>query len=551
MTLPLSLTGLPSWAPAAGAAAAIVAVLVVVAGLRRSGWLSGVGPQSVVALGGVAVSVHGLWGFATGTAALSAPLAVAFIGVFDAAEMVLLVMLYRAADPAVGWTRELRLMHRTAWLLVGFSAAMNAIHAPNWWSRPVLAAIPALATWLIELQLRAKLGTGRTHEDEETGRPGPARLVLLVWQHGWARLFAALGLDARTSGSHIARAALAQKAARRLYRLRLTLEAPGTGRAAQRRRTRRRRAAQSALDRADVATDTGQALAMARRMAALTRSDEVATLNYANADAVLDLIEGLAVTPAADHAAATSRAAEAEAARQRAEAARQEAESARQRAEDTVTAAREEVARLEEQQKTLRSQQRSTTEQSHDARQRAEAAREEIATARQRAEGILSAARQEAASTAEAAQRRLAELQEATASQRAALQETTDSARRMNDETERQQAELEQLNAHIAQARTVHDRLRGELAALSDGAPAGDGPLFRSEAKQAGWQDYLQAVERSGGQAEPTPGEFAERFGIDPGNARNWVRDFRAAHAAHLAARQPRAAAHTLQEAAV
>ncbi|MFC9224642.1 hypothetical protein ACFT8W_28620, partial [Streptomyces hygroscopicus] len=265
--------GAPGWLSWAAPLAAAVLVLALVAWavgrLRTSGWLSGIGPQAVVALGGVAVSVHGLWGFATGTAGLMSVLAVAFIAVFDAAEMTLLVMMYRTADPKVGWTPELRLMHRTAWLLVSFSASMNAVHAPNWWARPVLAAIPGLAAWLIELQLRTKLHHQRP--DEAGGRPGPVRLVVLLWQHAWAALFAMLGLDARTSSSAIARAALAQRAALRVYRLRLALEAKdaGTGprslRRSRRQVERLRGRAQKALARADVAIDSGQSLALGRR----------------------------------------------------------------------------------------------------------------------------------------------------------------------------------------------------------------------------------------------------------------------------------------------
>jgi hypothetical protein len=145
--------------------------------------------------------------------------------------------MYRAADPEAGWTRELRLMHRTAWLLVSFSAAMNAVHAPNWWARPVLAAVPALAAWLIELQLRSKLHHVKPGQDDDA-RPGPARLLALLWQHAWAELFALLGLDARTSSSAIARAALVQRAAMRVYRLRLALETGKTRRVGRRRRLR-------------------------------------------------------------------------------------------------------------------------------------------------------------------------------------------------------------------------------------------------------------------------------------------------------------------------
>ncbi|CAM5466337.1 hypothetical protein SABIM44S_02637 [Streptomyces abikoensis] len=54
--------------------------------------------------------------------------------------------------------------------------------------------------------------------------------------------------------------------------------------------------------------------------------------------------------------------------------------------------------------------------------------------------------------------------------------------------------------------------------------------------KQDGWTYYLQRLNAADAPAEPTAADLAVRYGIDPGNARNWVRDFRAARAAQLAA---------------
>ncbi|WP_432069300.1 DUF2637 domain-containing protein [Streptomyces sp. AA1529] len=514
-----------------------VTFLVLAAGVRlvarRRGstpWLAGIGPQAFVALGGVAVSVHGLWGFARETADLSPWLAVAFIAVFDAAEMTLLVMLYRAADPKVGWTDELRLMHRTAWTLVGFSSLMNAVHAPNWWARPVMAAIPPLATWLIELQLRSKLHRTDTHRQsqEAEGRPGPVRLLLLIWQHAWAALFAGLGLDAGRSASGIASAARAQKAARRVYRLRLALDAPSAayGRG-QRKVARRRRKSQKALDRADVATDRGQALAMVRRLAALTRADDVAQLDYANPAAVLELLEGLAVTEAAEHAQASSRA-------EQAETARQEAEAARQRAEEATDAAREDLARLREEIE-------EAGEAAEGARQRAEAARGEEQAARQRAEAATGAAQQELNGAHQRAQQELDRLQNEARSAQQTLDSLTARARAAEQEARAQQGALAQLNGQVREASMLRERLAGDLAPYAAGAPegatSGEGPLFRSEAKQAGWEHYQAVLRDSDGSIEPSAGDLADRFGVDGGNARNWVRDFRAARAAQLAAR--------------
>ncbi|RLL68392.1 hypothetical protein [Streptomyces sp. Z26] len=531
------LEGGPEWLPLAAAVAVVLPSLVfmalAVARLRRS-WLSGIGAQAVVALGGVAVSVHGLWGFATGTAGLHPGLAAAFIGVFDAAEIVLLVMLYRAADPEVGWTPELRLMHRTAWTLVAFSGAMNAVHAPNWWARPVLAAVPALATWLIELQLRSKLGGGVGEVQEEPGgRPGPVRLAVLVWQHAWSGLFALLGLDTRTSSTALARAAMVQRAALRVYRLRLALE---TGARSRRVRKLRRRA-QTALDRADVATDPAQSLALARRLAALVRADEVALLDYADTTAVLAMVEDLSVTDAAHTAAAVSRAEEAEAARQRAESARQEAEAARHRATEETDAAH---AKL----KTLREEKVAARESADAARQRATDARNEEKAARQAETDTQRRAREDV----EALQTRAGQL-------RTLVEEWEGRSTRAREQAEQAEAALSQLTARTEEAALVHGRLLGDLAQHAPDHDShvlvGGGRLFQSDAKQAGWDHYRERLDASGGQDEPSAAELADQYGVNAGNARNWLRDFRAARAAQLTAHPPRAAARTVDSVAV
>ncbi|WP_125056216.1 DUF2637 domain-containing protein [Streptomyces paromomycinus] len=557
------MTGGSPWLLLPLAVAALAAVALVAWRLHRSVWLAGIGPQAVVALGGVAVSVYGLWGFAIETVHLPELLAAAFICVFDAAEMVLLVMLYRAADPEVGWTRELRLMHRTAWTLVGFSGAMNAVHAASWWAKPVLAAVPALAAWLIELQLRSKLHAVHADEDDDA-RPGPARLLALLWQHAWAAVFALLGLDARSSSSAITRAAQAQRAAQRVYRLRLALENPAPAvtsspralRRSGRRTERLRRRAQTALDRADVGTDTRQSLALAQRMTTLTRAAEVALLDYTDTPKVVATFEGLAVTPAADRITASAAAREAEDARQRADAARvraeserQEADAARQRAEEELSAARQELARVEDARRKLLKEQEDISEQTEDARQRAADARQDIDAARQRAAALVDAARTEADRTRRDADQALAEVRAAAGEQQRALDELTGRTDKERGRLQQYEGALQQLKAQVQEATLVRDRLRGDLAALDPQAPdaalTGEGPAYRSEAKEAGWRYYLHTLEVSQGQQEPAAGELAERFGVDVGNARNWLRDFRAARAAQLAARPPRAAAHT------
>ncbi|GAB2891688.1 DUF2637 domain-containing protein [Streptomyces mayteni] len=607
------LSTLPAWVMPVLATVGLGLAVALVLWMRNTArsWVSGIGPQAIVALGGVAVSVYGLWGFAIDTAKLPAVLAIAFIAVFDAAEMVLLMMLYRAADPAKGWTPQLRLMHRTAWMLVSFSCSMNAVHAPNWWSRPVLAAIPALATWLIELQLREKLGQHVAADDEQrVGRPGPVRLVVVVWQHFWARLFAAFGFDARAQGSEVARAAMARRAAHRVYRLRLILP-PGNPEPTGWWDRRKLRRAQAALDRADIATDPAQGLAFARRMAGLTGTVNVAAANYQDAPAVMTLLESLSVTAAADRITAQSGAMEAEAARQRAEDARQRAETARQRAVEETDAARTVLGELETQRVQAEETAADATRRAENARQEAERAE----TARDRAE----AARQRAEDDATTADRRARQLADEADLSKERLERTTQELHRLEDQTTtarqgqhgtqdqlatlrrqlgdlkdqhdkadqaarqaaqqardtraavdavrqelaglhtaRDQALTAQADAREAarraqieaqgaaeraaaqqrQAREISgllERLRGELA-----DQVGDGPvpvpgrrLFESDAKQAGWEHYRAEV--SANRAEPSAAELAEQFGVVAGNARNWLRDFRAARARELA----------------
>lgn len=610
---------------------ALTLTVVLIAARKMPKPLEGIGAQAVVALGGVAVSVYGLWHFATDLAGLPEPMAVGFVGVFDAAELTLLFMMYRSADAETGWTPELRMMHRTAWMLVCFSAGMNAVHAPTGWAMPVLGAIPPLAAWLIELKLRAKLYT--PDADDEDAKPGPIRLVVLLWQHSWSGLFALLGLDAADRGSDIARAAMAQRAAARVYRLRLAIEERDRLKdsfSRQRKKNRaeaavlkRRRAAQRAIDRADVATDPEQALALARRMAALTGVDGVATATYSDAPAVMDMLEALAVVPSAQRISANARAMEAEAARQRAEDARERAEAARQRAVEETDAARDELERLQaarveaetaaaqeaERAKTARQE----AERAESARRTAEAARQraddeaqraerrarelggdaelsrerleraekelhrlaeqtdaarqgrhgtedQLATLRRELEGLKAAKEQADAAYNEAAgkaretrdvadglKQELTQLDQALQQRRSAVQDAEQARLKAEEDARRTAERATAQQGQVREITALLERLRGELAEhITEGpVPTPGGRLFESDAKQAGWEHYRAAV--SAGRAEPRAAEFAAEFKVAEGNARNWLRDFRAARARELAqpAARPEAVSST------
>ncbi|MFF2378640.1 DUF2637 domain-containing protein [Streptomyces xiamenensis] len=532
----------PVWVPVAAVALVLVGTGLLVWMVKRSNWLEGIGAQAVVALGGVAISVHGLWGFATETAKLPMWLAIGVIMIFDAAEMTLLVMLYKAAAVEKKWTPQLRRLHRTAWMLVAFSCAMNAIHAPNWWSRPVLAAIPAVAAYLVELQVQQILDAEEEEEKKPGAQPGPVRLAVLLWQHMWAALFARLGLDAGAKAGTIARAALVRRAAQRVHQLRRILPDPGHPDPVKRRPRKRlaktEELATIALDRADVATDPQQGIDFARRMAGRTGARGVAAADYADPQAVIALLERLTITAAADHIAASGRA---EAARQaerdarqradeadeRAETARQAEETARQRAEEATEAekaarkrAADILAGVDARAENFTAEEETARQRAATARQEADAARKRAATARKDEED----ARQRAADIVNAAKQQAAGLQQETQKADARHQEMT---RRLSD-----------LARQVSEYERLREALRGDLAPLAAGADPE--PLFRSDAKQAGWQQYLSTVES--GLAEPTAAEMADQFGIDAGNARNWLRDFRAARAAQIAA-QPRAMA--------
>ncbi|PJN21160.1 hypothetical protein [Kitasatospora sp. CB02891] len=489
------------WRAAARARHRNRAAVAAETGKTRARLFAGIGPQAVVAVGGIAVSVSGLWGFAIEYAKLTHPLAVGFIGVFDAAELVLFGMLYRTADREAGWTPELRLMHKTAWTLVAFSSAMNAVHAPNWWARPVLAAIPAVAAWLIELQLRAKLFDPNAEDDH--GSAGPVRLVLLLWQRIWADLFARLGLDPRATRGRLARAALAQRAAQRAFKLGQALElrehlveqqAVRALTRAEEKQLRKidkgladlRRRAQIAIDRSDIATDSAQALSLARRLVGLSRVDDVALIGSRPSPEIIELLEELAVVPAAQAAESSLRAAEAEAARQRAEDAQKRAESARKSAEEKEAAAKEETKHAEEslaEANQLREEAVAESAAARDKAREAEAARQRAEDAQKRAESALSEdARKvadlvnraaEAEDALKKAERELAGIAARTADLRGEresaerrLEELSKERERLAEASEGERKELDEIRSGIRAAGEERSRIASALSDL-------------------------------------------------------------------------------------
>ncbi|WP_329167573.1 hypothetical protein OHB49_45475 (plasmid) [Streptomyces sp. NBC_01717] len=333
-------------------------------GAEAAQMLGGMGPAGRVALGGVLVSLYGLWGFARGTAELPFVIAIGFCAMFDVMELQLFRMLYQTADPRLGKTRQYQLMHGTAWGLVTLSAIANFMHAPNAVSAPFMAVMPAAAAWVIELELRKRMA-GSEKKEQDKGSGGPIRLVVKIWHKVWAAIYGAAGIDPGEKNSEMAQKALGRKAAKRAYELRLSLERQQNlqqqiddlkGEEPSREKTRRvgalqaeldalakrtrrpRNRAQKVLMRGDL-HEPAATLELLRRMAWLTRTDDVALLTYGPDSKAKQIMEELNIAANADFVEASNRAAEIDA---RAA----EVDKARQQAEESVKKAQEQLALL-------------------------------------------------------------------------------------------------------------------------------------------------------------------------------------------------------------
>ncbi|ATL88764.1 large adhesin (plasmid) [Streptomyces malaysiensis subsp. malaysiensis] len=584
--------------------------------------LGGMGRQAYVALGGMIVSIHGMWGFALGTAQLPEPIAVGFIAMFDAMELVLFSQLYQRANPRAGWTTQLRLIHNTAWALVAVSATANFIHAPNPVAAPFMAAMPIGAAWVIELEFRARMRG--TEQQDDTSKAGPVRLLVLLWTKGWAAAFSGLGLDPNSTSGQVARATLAKKAARKLFRLRTLLAShaklitdPGAKRrqltAAVKELEQARKRATNAMDRADFATDSGQALAVLRGLGGWTEVDSVATVDFKQPRKVTELMERVAIMPAAKAIEAGERAAELEEKAERAEAAEKEAVDARQRAEEEMRAAVEakktaDAARQKAQEALAEAKEeteraKAEAERAEDARQRADTARQRavdqmsdesktveelqkradeeqqrldnavqklgevrrmitdaesaktsttgevdalkdelqrLVTAQREAENArrtASDAARQAANDLDGLRAELGETQRVVKDARQAADQAVDLRRKAEGQQRLAAEAAARRQAEAAEAQALLDSLRPQLAdrlgGQAEAAALATAPAFRSEAKQAGWEEYIGAVHD--GRELPTAQELAVAYNVSEGNARNWLADFKERRAAMIA----------------
>ncbi|MYT20294.1 hypothetical protein GTW69_08320 [Streptomyces sp. SID7760] len=643
------MSGTPPWVLTVSAAALVLAWLGMVALAARTVWRAaernrkraaeerkaaveaGRKPEGgrpslpkrlyVMALASMSVSLYGMWGFARETAQLPEPFAVGFLAAFDLTELVLFTLLYKRADR--GWTTQLRLMHNLAWCLVAVSATANFIHAPNAASAPFMAIMPVVAAVVIELEFRAVMKGAELPDTEE--KPGPGKLLGLLWTKGWAALFAGLDIDPASKGGQVYRAALAKKAGKKLFRLRTLLETQAKnlteGREAKRRRLaaevkelqQARKAATTSMARADFAVDSNQALAVLRELGGWSEVDDVAVVDFKNPTEVTELMERVAIMPAAKQIEAAARAAEANQEADRAEAARVEAEAARERAEEEKRSAVEEkaaalAARQEAEEALAKAAEETKAAKAEAAR--AEDARGRAEAARKRAESEMTEDAQNVARLAERAEEEQKKLSEAaeelarvqdriadeTNRRNKAADEVTslrdelqrlvneresakDTTRASTEEATRVAGEVQRLQsaltnaqeavrehttaadraadlrnqaeekqrlaaeaaartqAEAAEAQALLDSLRPQLAdrlgGQAEAAALAAAPAFRSEAKQTGWELYLEAV--TAGQEPPTAAELARTCGVAEGNARNWIIDFKEKRAAMIA----------------
>ncbi|MFE9334879.1 DUF2637 domain-containing protein, partial [Streptomyces sp. NPDC006925] len=427
-------------------------------------------------LGGFAVSLHGLWGFATQTADLSFFFAIGFMSMFDILQLRLFSQMFRMADPRKGWTRPMRVMRATAWCFVLLSAVANFQHAPNIWSAPWLAAMPIGAAWVIQVPLKNALDSDDPEEQEkrpEGVKPGPLRLIGLLWRRLWAYFFRKAGLDVTDRADEMVRRARARDAADASYALRgvltekqeleLAVEratTPGLDgkpmsrgqlQQAQKRlvalnkelKTKVRPRAQSALELADT-QDPEQGLQLMQRMAWLTNADDVAMLDYGPESPAMEKLEQLNIAANADFVKSSKRA-------RSAEDAAAEAERRMDAAEQKVTEAQEQ---LDEVLGRLESAEKEATEE-QDRLQKAVEERERLEESDTRADQLYRQVKEELDRTRE----QLQTLQEERT-------ELSTSSGRVQERLEALVQERDQLAEKAHEAKEELDRTRGQLQTL-------------------------------------------------------------------------------------
>jgi hypothetical protein len=422
-------------------------------------------------LGGIAVSLYGLWGFATGTLDLPFFFAIGFVSMFDVLELRLFALMYKSADPEKGWTPQLRLLQATAWGFVAASAIANIAHAPNALAAPFMALMPIGAAWVIELDLRRALAGKEAEEkpQRQGTKPGPFRLAALLWRRLWAWAFRVAGLDVNDRADEMVRRARARNAADASYELRKALKEKeqleaALGHVVESRARRKvsaeqkrlnalnralekkiRPKAQTALELADT-QDPEQGLQLMQRMAWLTRADDVALLDYGPDSTAMELLEELNIAANADFVKSRKRAQEAD---QKAA----EAEEIRREAEKAVEDATVKLAAVE---KML-----------EETRKQAEESKQQAAAEREAEEQRLKALREER-TRLESSDATAAQLYQKTAEELQALkrqyEQVQRQAREASETVLRLEGEQRELTVRLETLQVERARFEGEAA---------------------------------------------------------------------------------------
>lgn len=461
--------------------------------------------RTIVGICGMTVSMYGLYGFAEDTAGLPMVLRIFFIAIFDGAEIGLMLGLARAlaAQEVPRWTEGMIRSRRMAWGLVGLSAAANWAHAPEGgglWAKVALAGVPVVSVKLLEHGLDLRIAELAKAEEEDGVRPGPLRLVVLLWRRTWIALFAWLGLDAASTTSETSRRLLAQRAARAVIDLaRAQTRADRQFRfdwrksLADRKVDRLTADAAVALDRADAPVDVEQALAVVRRTMGHMQAGQLGRLNYGDVDSVVDTVVSL---PALQQKVKQKLEEQKAEVQDELRAAERKAQQERDAALAALEAEREERTRLNAERETERERFEEMVRQ---LREQVEAAQTEREAAKREAAEQVRLIREavEQSAAREAADRRA---ERETTEQRAEREAKrwSEQVEQLRDEAKRQlQEQAQRFKQQSAeQVRMERERWSGELEQLRTEAARQlreQAEQLRAEAEQA----KREAVERA------------------------------------------------------
>lgn len=258
----------------------------------------------VIGGAGIAVASYGVVMFLRGVG-LPWPLAVLGSAVIEGGILVLKLEGYRAIHAKGDHTPARNL----AWLFIAASAWANFTHPPQGAERtgalifglfPILgAALIEFNAWTLRRDLRRRAVRG---DAGELPRPGPVRMAAALWHRGWATASVRLGIQVEASDEHTDRALRAQRAARALYRLRLTAQREAVAGGRRKRRLARRiehdrHRAQRALDLANVGTDRDQATRVAARVRAMVTAPDLALGDWSDVRVVANTVADLTALP--------------------------------------------------------------------------------------------------------------------------------------------------------------------------------------------------------------------------------------------------------------